>query len=455
MVSDFFDFAKNPSKPSGARYCKGAIYIELRVNVANAAHLSYSDPMAIEFARTHVLSRSAGHSAVKAAAYRAGEKLRDERTGRIADYAFRSNDVLASKILLPDGADPALSDRTALWEAVEAREDEHNRRASAQLAKDYIIALPRDLTDTQRIELAEAFARSEFVSRGLVVDMAIHAHSEGNPHAHLLTTTRSLDGSTFGKKVRDVNGKFYGGTKIADAEQLRHRWADFQNTYFKENGIDLLVTNHNGEYLPERHLGAANQMNQRGIETELFDTVSQIRTAREEAIAERPDIIIDRVANKKAVFTKHDLYRELNKVVKSAKAFNEIKAKLDSHPSLVKMVRADGKGLLTTIETLRTEHSIRLTSDRLAKEDKRFLIKESIKNSVLKDYDFLSDEQVNAVKHLTASTRLGIVMGLAGAGKSTMLEARLAMCWLSTNSAWFQIKTLQHFFLLLMPLEPR
>lgn len=379
--------------------------------------------MAIEFARAHVLSRSAGHSAVKAAAYRAGEKLEDERTGRVADYSHRSSDVLCAKVLLPEGADQAFADRKTLWDAVEVREDQHNRRASAQLAKDYIIALPCELNDVQRIALAESFARSEFVSRGLVVDMAVHAHSQGNPHAHLMTTTRQLEGSAFTEKVREVNGKFYGGAKLADAEQLRHRWADFQNAYFKENGINLSVTNHKGEYEPEKHLGAAHAMNDRGVETNLNEQVQHARTGREKAILNNPGIIIDRVSDKKAVFTRHDLYRELTKVVKSAEVFSEVKAKLDVHPSLVTMTKDAEKDYLTTIDVLNMEHSIRLTSDKLMADDANFSIGDRVKDQVMKDYAFLSDEQKEAVSHLTDSKRLGIVMGLAGAGKSTMLEA--------------------------------
>jgi Ti-type conjugative transfer relaxase TraA len=378
--------------------------------------------MGIEFARSHVLSRSAGHSAVKAAAYRSGEKLHDERTGRTADYSHRSSDVLSAQILLPEGADEKFLDRETLWSAVEDREDQHNRRASAQLAKDHIIALPRELNDVQRQALAESFAVSEFVSKGLVVDMAIHAHSDGNPHAHLLTTTRVLDGAEFGKKLREANGNFYGGTKIRDAEQLRHRWADHQNAFFKEHGIDAFVTNHNGEYQAEKHLGAAHEMHKKGQGTELFDTVEATRSARVQAIMDRPEIIIHRVADKKAVFTKHDLYRELHKVVSDADSFKHIKAKIDAHESIVRMESAHGQPFLTTLDTLKTEQSIRDAGGQLSAKDKHFSIKDSLVNATLARYSFLSDEQVNAVKHLTGSERLGLVMGLAGAGKSTMLD---------------------------------
>lgn len=378
--------------------------------------------MAIEFARVHILSRSAGHTAVKAAAYRAGEKLRDDRIGRTADYSHRASDVLVAKILLPKGADTSFSDRETLWNAVERREDEHNRRASAQLAKDYIIALPRELSDQQRAELAEAFARSEFVSKGLVVDMAIHGHSEGNPHAHLMTTTRKLEGSVFGQKVRELNGKFFGGAKMTDDVQLRHQWADFQNAYFKEHGLDVHITNNNGEFQPEKHLGAANAMQQRGVETSLHDDVQTIRSARAQAILDRPEIIINRVADKKAVFTRHDLYRELNKVVEGAESFAAIKAKLDVHESLVVMKSTTGREHLTTLETLKTEKSIREIAGRLAVKSDRFGLRESVLSAVLDDYRFLSDEQKGAVEHLMGPERLGVVVGLAGTGKSTMLE---------------------------------
>jgi len=378
--------------------------------------------MGLEFARSYVLSRSAGHSAVKAAAYRSGEKLHDERVGRTADYSHRAGDVGHSEILLPSGASSEFDDRETLWGAVEEREDQHNRRASARLAVDHVIALPVELSREQHTALAKKFAEQEFVSRGLVVDLAIHYHSDGNPHAHLMTTTRKLEGGKFTSKDRDVDGKFYGGKKIADEVQLRHKWSDFQNTFFKENGIDAFITNNNGEYKAEKHLGAAHEMKKKGMDTELNDTVQETRTARFQAILDRPEIIINRVSDKKAVFTKHDLYRELNKVVHDVDAFNAVKAKLDQHPSLVKMQKKSGKQYLTTLDILNTEQTIRSSAERLSKEDNRFDISDSLIAKTLEDYSFLSTEQVDAVKHLTGKERLGIVMGLAGAGKSTMLE---------------------------------
>ena len=69
----------------------------------------------IEFARTHIIGRAAGHSAVKAAAYRSGTKQNDEWNGLTADYGFRAAEVAHSEILLPDGAPVELADRNTLW----------------------------------------------------------------------------------------------------------------------------------------------------------------------------------------------------------------------------------------------------------------------------------------------------------------------------------------------------
>ena len=107
----------------------------------------------IEFARTHIIGRAAGHSAVKAAAYRSGTKQKDEWNGLTADYGFRAAEVAHSEILLPDGAPVELADRNTLWNEIQFAEDKSTRRSTAQLAKDHIIALPRELSLNQQIEL--------------------------------------------------------------------------------------------------------------------------------------------------------------------------------------------------------------------------------------------------------------------------------------------------------------
>jgi len=379
--------------------------------------------MAIEFARTRVISRGDGHSAIKAAAYRAGEKLRDDREGRYSDYSHRNDDVVCSEILLPTGADQSLLDREKLWTAVEDREDQHNRRASAQLAKDHLISLPKELSKEQHIEMTRAFAEREFVSRGLVVDMNIHYHSDGNPHAHLLTTTRALEGNRFGLKDREANGDFYSNaTKVVDPVQIRHRWAEFQNEYFREQEIDLNVENNDGRLQAIPSMGPTKWMEENGETTSKLAEKAVVLKGRSATLLENPDIIIERVSDRKSVFTRHDLYRELHKLVDDNTAFSAIKERLENHSDLISVgINAGEKELFTSKSVVETEKKIGEIGANLLSKDDDFSIKESAITEALAKQSFLSEEQKLAVRHTLESNRMASVVGLAGAGKSTML----------------------------------
>src|SRR3990167_6160412 len=185
--------------------------------------------MAIAFAKVSIHSRSKGLSSVAGAAYRSGSILTDARTGETHDYRNRK-DVIYSSIMLPNGADQAFQDRTYLWNAVEAVET----RRDAQVAKDVILALPRELDLEKRIELARQFAYDHFVKHGLAVYVALHDHGDGNPHAHLYITTRRIIGNTLDRyKARDLNPSFAnwkgGRGFISEQDYWDREWRSFQN----------------------------------------------------------------------------------------------------------------------------------------------------------------------------------------------------------------------------------
>lgn len=138
-----------------------------------------------------IVKRSAGQSAIAAAAYRAGQRLADQANGVVHDYSNRRG-VAHSEILLPDGAAPWMADRHLLWNHAEGIE----KRSDAQLAREINMALPMELNHNQRVQLVRDYVRKEFVSRGMVADVAWHdpvAEKGDDPrnfHAHILLTMR-------------------------------------------------------------------------------------------------------------------------------------------------------------------------------------------------------------------------------------------------------------------------
>ena len=147
--------------------------------------------MAIFHLDVSTISRSAGRSAVAAAAYRAGARLLDARTGEVFDFA-RRHGIAQSFIAAPAGAPAWADDRNALWNAAEAAET----RKNSTVAREWLVALPAELDAEARAQLVRDLA-AELVRRyGVAVDAAIHAPSERgddrNHHAHLLTSTRTL-----------------------------------------------------------------------------------------------------------------------------------------------------------------------------------------------------------------------------------------------------------------------
>src|SRR3546814_7186568 len=125
--------------------------------------------MAIYHFSAKVISRANGSSAVASAAYRAAERLHDDRLGRDHDFSNKAG-VVHSEILAPEGAPERLNDRATLWNEVEAGE----KRKDAQLVREVEFSIPRELNQQQGIQLARAFVEKQFVERGMVAEMTAH-----------------------------------------------------------------------------------------------------------------------------------------------------------------------------------------------------------------------------------------------------------------------------------------
>ena len=153
------------------------------------------DCMAIYHCSTKTVNRSSGRTAVASSAYRAGEKLEDERTGLTHDFT-RKDGVAHSEIL--SNLDIEI-DRAELWNLAEKTEN----RKDARTAREWVIALPDELDADQRKDLAKEFARSLVDRYDVIADLAIHEPSKGgndkNHHAHIMLTTRKAELDTDNK----------------------------------------------------------------------------------------------------------------------------------------------------------------------------------------------------------------------------------------------------------------
>jgi hypothetical protein len=220
--------------------------------------------MAIFYCQTTPLSRSAGRSAVAAAAYRSGSELVDERTGLVHDYERRSGVESADLVLPPDA--PTLT-RGEVWNQAEAAEI----RKDGRTAREWVIALPDELGPDERRALTLEFAATLADRYRVGVDVAIHKPGrEGdqrNHHAHLLTTTRQIGPDGFGAKADiELSDKARAGRGLPAArteiEAVRGIWAGLANTHLEHAGrverIDHRSLKAQGiEREPTRKLGPA------------------------------------------------------------------------------------------------------------------------------------------------------------------------------------------------------
>ena len=245
-----------------------------------------------------IIKRSAGRSAVAAAAYRSGTKLTNEWDGMTHDYT-RKGGIVHAEIMLPAHAPPEFADRSTLWNSVEQIE----KARDSQLAREIEAALPRELSGEQQLALVRAYVKDNFVDKGMCADFAIHDKGTGNPHVHIMLTLRPLkENGQWGAKCRKAYDLDENGQRIPDGkggwknhredttdwndkgnvEIWRAAWAAYTNQVLESAGrperIDHRSYKRQGiDKIPSVHLGpAASQMEKRGIRTDKGEVNRQI-----------------------------------------------------------------------------------------------------------------------------------------------------------------------------------
>jgi hypothetical protein len=195
------------------------------------------------------MGRAAGRRATAAAAYRSGERIRDERTRELLNYSTR-RDVLHTEIFLPsqfEGSPIAWArNRERLWNTAEHAE----KRRNSRVAREYQVTLPAELDGVRRVALARAFAREIAERYKVAVDLAVHEpRPDGDPrnfHAHLLTTTREVTPAGLGRKAGlDMDPLERRRHGLPDHRQefinVRERWATLTNEALREANIDARI----------------------------------------------------------------------------------------------------------------------------------------------------------------------------------------------------------------------
>ncbi len=191
-----------------------------------------------------------GSRSTSAAAYRSGERIRDERTGHTYDHRRRT-DVMHKEIVLPArlAAQRAslewARDRGKLWNAAEHAEPRRN----ARVAREFILALPHELSPPARTQLARRFAQDIADRYGSAVDLAIHAPrgDARNFHAHLLSTTREITPDGLGPKTTlELNGTRRHELGLPrwreEIASLRGHWAALTNQALEREHIAARIS---------------------------------------------------------------------------------------------------------------------------------------------------------------------------------------------------------------------
>ena len=246
--------------------------------------------IAIYHFHVKMVSRGKGKSAVGKAAYISGEKIKNEFDGIVHDYR-KKKEIVHKEILLPDNAPQNIKKRSVLWNAVEKSES----RKNSQTARDIDAALPVELSRAEQIDLVRNFCNQCFVSSGMCVDFAIHDKNDGNPHVHILLTTRRVDEKGFTTKDRSWNDR--------DLLKLwRERWADWCNQKLysvSDERIDHRSYAEQGiEKVPQLHLGAAAcAIEKKGFRTDKGSRNRKIQLANTDAEIERLKFQISSLQN--------------------------------------------------------------------------------------------------------------------------------------------------------------
>ncbi|TBG55406.1 Ti-type conjugative transfer relaxase TraA, partial [Rhizobium leguminosarum] len=409
--------------------------------------------MAIYHLSMKPIARSGGRSAVASAAYRAAERLTNERDGLTHDFSNRTG-VEHAEIVLPARSSAYWAmKRSALWNAAERAE----KRSDARIAREFEIALPHELSSDQRLALTRAFALHLANRYGAAVDFAIHRPGEGsdirNSHAHLMMTTRQVTEAGLGDKtLLERENRWLLANHLPPSQlqlkDLRQAWEHLANTHLERAGLDIRIDNRSHleagiTIEPTEHVGVhATEINRQGGAVSRVRISPQSAERNAETIRRRPDEILKLITNEKSVFNRYDIARALHRYINDdpqtfQNAFAAVmasKALVELKPDSSSLRGRDGEARYSTVEMVAIEGVIASNVMAMKARQNHGVAKRNV-DAAIAEQDRsiqagnpspgqgLSAEQRQAIEHVTDPGQIAVVIGFAGAGKSTMLAA--------------------------------
>ncbi|MBP9752215.1 MAG: AAA family ATPase [Proteobacteria bacterium] len=392
--------------------------------------------MAIYHLSSGFISRSSGRSAVQNTAYITGEKLHESRRGIDVNYQNRSHDVACFATLLPEHAPSHLAS-LSIWDKAESFEDEYALKRfpngelarekymnSAQTAMTLIAALPKELSLDSSKELIEDFLKERFVSRGLFCTYAIHENA-GNPHAHFLISRRSIDekGAFSWLKDREICLK-------KELKITRSLWADKTNFYLERDGFDERISEKSFLDLglnlkPTKHHGwYADKLVVEGKSSRIISQNEQVYLDNKQKIEITPTVILDEITSKQATFSQKDLLYAIQKRVGDDVNLTSYVFENCLKESIYVGEHIDGLRRYSSVNYAKSEEqALSLLKDFNQASFKQKIYGSDIAKTLAKQYSYLSDEQKHAVFGLLKDDALSVLVGRAGAGKTTTLKA--------------------------------
>ena len=390
--------------------------------------------MAIFHFTAQVISAAENRSAVAAAAYRHAAKMERAADGRSHDYQAKPG-VEHEEIILPPDApewaaarfltEPVREASERLWNDIEARENQHSRRATAALAKEIEFSLPVELTRGEQVELARDFIVQALVARGYTCDWVLHQAAEDNPHIHVMYTERELasEPGRWGNKIRVANRR-------QQLLELRAEWAMAANRHLALAGHEARIDHRSHkdrglELDPGVHRGSMPRDPDDYIAWKArVEDDAAIGIENEQWLRQHPEELVKLAGSTHEIITRPVLVEEALSRLSFANR-DDAEAYVDEavRSGLLAPAGRSGSGDEAWNSTLHLQQVREVVSAAEALADAPFSPAAAMPDSSLDGLDLNAGQRQAAEAIVDSDSRLALVSGMAGTGKTHMLQA--------------------------------